>query len=223
MLLFWLGLTAAEATTFEESIEYALRQSPTAQMGEEDLVVARHRMGTSVSRLLPRLSLSERQIYRYNNPEKYNYSFHFGGGECIPTPESPCLPYVVVDGQLMVPEAVLSNSLSLSMVQPVAASTVVGVLQQHQGKKLTGLKVRGDSEQLVGQLVKSYGELQYQVEYREILERSLSLAEEMALAVQGMHAVGESTQLDLDKALLDVDEAQTNLAQLDRALPLYLE
>ena len=223
MLLLWLGLTAGEATTLEESIEFALRQSPTAQMGEEDLAMARHRMGTSVSRLLPSLSLSERQTYRYNNPEKYNYSFHYGGGECVPTPETPCLPYVVVDGQLMVPEAVMSNSLSLSMVQPVAASSVVGVLQQQQGKNLTVLKVRGDSEQLVGQLVNSYTELQYQAALQDILEGSLALAQEMAHAVQGMHAVGESTDLDVDKALLDVDEAQTNLDQLHRALPLYIE
>ena len=46
-------LTAqADSQTFEDTVRAARLDSPTAQMGREDLTMARHRVGQSAARLM---------------------------------------------------------------------------------------------------------------------------------------------------------------------------
>ena len=66
-------LLPAHAMTFEETVAIARDEGPVAVLGEYDRLIARTRVGSALALNLPRLSISERQTYRYSNPEKYSF------------------------------------------------------------------------------------------------------------------------------------------------------
>lgn len=221
--LFSQTLTAqADAQTFEETVRAARLGSPTAQMGQEDLTMARHRVGQSVARLMPQVSLSDTFTYRENNPEKYTFSIQ-DYIDCDEEQSILCLPFAITDGQITLPGNAYSNILSLSGGLPISSSSITGLLQQRLASEMTHIQVDSQDERLVIDLVSEYAELQYTVGSLIMYEESLSLATETLRAVEGQHAIGEATLLDLDRAQLEVDEAARSIAQIERALPGTLE
>jgi len=207
--------------TLEEVTQRARSDSPTAIIADADLDLARSRVGSAVSLMLPRVSLSERQTYRHNNPEKYSFSLD-GSATCEPSSTEPCIPLAVVDGQVTLPDSFLSNSFGLSAVESLSASTMVGVAQQKKAAELTETKVGGDEERLIQELLSAYSDLQYQVGLIAIQQRSIVIATELETAVRGSLTAGTATQLDHDRAALDLEEAVTKLSQLERRMPTYL-
>lgn len=214
-------LSARAAPSFEDTVRSARTSSPTAQMGEEDLTMARHRVGQSVARLMPQISASDTQTYRYNNPDKYTFGPD-GEAECDPEQGQLCLPLAITDGQITLPENTLSNILSVSGALPVSSGAITGVMQQRLAQQKTQIQVESQEEFLVLDLVNQYAELQYAVGALRMYEESLALAEETLRVVQGKHSAGEATALDLDQAGLDVDEAALAIAQIDRSMPTTL-
>ncbi|MEM6930793.1 MAG: hypothetical protein AAF602_27915, partial [Myxococcota bacterium] len=119
----------AAGATFEDHVRAARTDGPVAQMGDQDLTIARHRVGQSVSRLLPQISASETQTWRFNNPERYTFSF--GSEEDCDDQTSPfCLPVAIGNGQISLPENTLANSLGLTGVVPISSAAITGVVQQ---------------------------------------------------------------------------------------------
>jgi len=221
LLLFSPPTRAAPG--FEDTVQGARAVSPTAQMGAEDLIMARHRFAQSIARLLPAISASDNYTYRYSNPDLYSFGDDGSGESCDPEADGLCLPFTVIDGQVTIPDNSHSNSLSLSASLPVSAAVITSAMQQKNSQELTELQVLSQEEQLIQQVVGLYGDLQYTVGALVMYEESLALARETLTAVAGEHAVGEATDLDRDQARLDVDDAALTITQINRALPLMLE
>lgn len=217
-----LGLgSSAQARSFEDVVSHARAHSPTAELAADDLVIADSSYAQSIGRVTPAVSMSDRHTLRHNNPDAY--SFDLGTSDCEQDPSRPCIPFSVIDGQVVEASDTWSNSLSLSVSQPLSVSPFLSVLQNKRMQRLTRLTVQGDDEALVQQLVQQYGNLQFDVGALEIYEASLALALETEAATEGSHAAGESTDLDLDLARHDVAEARLKVAQTERLLPLDLE
>ena len=89
--------------------------------------------------------------------------------------------------------------------------------------RTTDITVRAEEEQTLGDLIRSYAELQYQLGADAVYRQQLTLAEELEAAVVGKHAVGEATPIELDRTRLDLEKAQANLATQRTSLPLALE
>ena len=220
--LLLLSLPATAAPGFEDTIQSARAVSPTAQMGEEDRIMARHRFAQSVARLFPAVSVSDNYTYRYSNPDLYSFGDDGSSESCDPDVDGFCLPFTVIDGQITLPDNSHSNSFTLSGTLPVSATSITSVMQQKSSQELTELQVLSQEEQLVQQTVGLYGDLQYTVGALVMYEESLALARETLTAVEGEHAVGEATDLDRDQARLDVDDAALTITQIRRALPLMM-
>lgn len=214
--------TARAEPSFEDTVRRARASSLTAQMGEEDLTMARHRMGQSVARLMPQISASDMHTYRYNNPDKYTFSLD-SEVDCDEEFSVLCLPFAITDGQITLPDNSLSNIFSLSGALPVSSTSITGVLQQRLLGQMTHIQVGAQDERLVLDLVSQYAELQYTVGALVMYEESLALSEETLQAVQGKLRAGTATDLDLAQAELDVDEAALAIAQIERALPTAME
>jgi outer membrane protein TolC len=222
MLLALLARDALAVPTLEEVIGTALRVSPTVQMGADDLSIADHSVGVVASSLMPRISASSRDTYRYSSPEKYIFDYSYDGTECDPTGEDPCIPFVVVEGQVVLPHDSWSRSRSLSASQSISVDPVMDLILQRERRVSTTIQVRSEEESLIFDLLSGYTDLQYQRGLVAIYDESLALAEELETAVAGQHAVGEATAIDLDSARLDTAQARLDLLQLHRAVPLSL-
>jgi len=222
MSMLLLASAALAEPSLEVVIDTARSASPTAQMGADDLAIADHSIGMVVSTLLPRISASSRDTYRYSSPDKYTFDYSYDGTECDPSGEDPCIPFIVVEGQVVLPYESWSRSRSLSGSQTLSVDPVMDLLQQRQRRVSTEIQVRSEEESLIFELISAYTDLQYQRGLRDITLESIALAEEMEAAIAGQHAVGEVTDLDLDSARQDTAEARLDLLQLDRAIPLSL-
>lgn len=214
--------TALAGVTLEAVIDTARRDSPTVQMSADDLTIADHTVGMVTSTLLPRISASSRDTYRYSNPEKYTFDYSYDGSECVPTEEDPCIPFVVIEGQVVIPNESWSRSRSLSGSQTLSVDPVMDLLEQRQRRVSTTIQVRSEEESLIFELIGAYTDLQYQRGQEALYTENILLAEEMEAAVTGQHAAGEATDLDLDAARLDTASARLDLLQLNRTIPLSL-
>ncbi len=214
---------ARAGISFEDAVRTARDQGPSAQRGEADLQIARARKGQSIARLLPQVSASDRFNRRVNNPERYTFSFD-SDEDCDPAVNPLCLPIALgEDGQITLPENTLSNSLGLRGSLPVNVRSLTGVRQAGLSQELTRLRVDAQDERLVLDLVGQYAELQYGVGALMQYEARLALAEETLAVVQGRFTAGEATELDVEQATIDVDEASLAIAQIERALPAGLD
>jgi outer membrane protein TolC len=220
LALLILAGTAAAAPGFEDTVRGARAVSPTAQMSAEDLIMARHRFAQAVARALPAVSISDSYTYRYNNPDRFSSGEDSG---CDPEVEPLCQIFTIVDGTLTLPDNSQSNTLSLSGSLPISSVVYTSAIQQRKAQQQTEVQVRSKEEQLIQQVVALFGDLQYTVAALEMYEASLALARETLEAVAGQQAVGESTELELAQAQLDVDDAALTITQIERALPLMLE
>lgn len=203
-------------------IEQARTVGPDMALARGDVEVARQHVGSAASFHLPRLSVSERQTYRYNNPERYTYSYEEEvGGACVDPSGSTCLPVVVIDGVVTAPENRLSSALSFTGVQPVIAPReVVAIRQAQAAVDLTEVKVKSTEERLVLDLLSAYFDLQASAAQREVYDRSLALEQELLANVERKVQTGQATELDLKRARLDVVQAESRIRQLDREVRL---
>ena len=196
----------------------ARADAPSIEVAQRELESAEHSVGNAVSLHMPRVSVSERQTYRYNNPEKYSYSYNFEeGGQCFDAAGNPCLPVVVIDGTVTAPESRWSNSLSFTGIQPVIAPREVVAIRQAQGR-VDGaeLKLKSQEEQLILDLVGAYLGLQAGLGQMDVYAQSLSLNEELEANLVVRVDTGQSAPLDLERSRLDVEESKARLRQAAR-------
>lgn len=208
-----------------EVIQAARDSAPAMDIAETDLEAAEHAVGSALSLNLPRLSVSDRQTYRFNNPEKYTYSYNVEqGGACLNDAESACLPVVVIDGVVTLPDSKWSNAVSVSGIQPLIAPRQIVAVKQAQGRvELARIKIKGAEEQLVMDLLSSWFQLQAAEGQREVYQRTLALDQELEANLVVRVDTGQSTQLDLERARLDVEEGKVRLRQLDESEALGAE
>jgi len=204
LLIAWL-VPARAAAPIADVVEDALRVSPTARMGQEDLIAARHRTAQSMARLLPAVSASDRYMLRYSAPQGDSADFVILGDLLVPTDQNQ------------------SASVGLSATLPLSAGSITGLMQARGAQDMTTLQVGSAEDQLVGDLVLLYGEVQYVAAARPRYAAQLEIAREALAAARDQRDLGEATELELSQARLDEAEAEAALESLERALPILLE
>jgi len=205
--------------TFDDLVAGVTGTGTTAQIVALQDRLARQRVGLSVSRLLPTISLSERVSAQFIDEDRYT-SLEQTAEECEAERGQPCDVLLLLDGYITLPDQTWSNSLRLTLRQPLLdLGAIHGVHQQEQQRRIADLQGRLQMEGEILELVQAYTDLQYDVQRLELQRRSAELSEETLGVVQTRHGIGEATTLELDQAQLDLDQARLELAQAERSLP----
>lgn len=217
-----LGREAGEAVPIAEVISSTRTSSPAVVTAKMDVEISALQARQALSLQLPHVSLSDRQTYRYNNPEAYTYDYYGDSSSCVPTADEPCPPpYVVVEGQVQAPEDLLSNALSLSVFQPlIAPRQVVAIMQSRERAETSAISVEGKEQQAVLDVVNAYFQMQALLSQKKVELAQLALSKEVEVATRGALKTGQTTQLDADRAQLDREMVEQKLRQLDEEMSL---
>jgi outer membrane protein TolC len=222
-LVIPLALTAsASAGSFAELVDHAALSSTTAQSVELDARIMRSQVGSSASRLLPNISLSESLTSIQIDSDRYSTEEQTDE-ECELERGRPCDPFVMLDGVIAIPATNLSHSVSVTGRQTVwSSSSVMGLLETKKQQQLRDLSGVQELEGQAWELVDAYVDLQFAVDDLALQRRTVELSAQSHAATRASHAAGTATDLDLELAALDERQARVDLAQAERAVPRTL-
>ncbi len=208
-----------DAIPLDRLLEYARAHGPDMLDAQDDIKMSKARVGSSVSRNLPRISMSNRLNFRHNNPDAYTYYIDIESGEECTDPESPtCLPIPIpvnIEESFTLPTESYSFSLNLTGYQPIfAPRQVLGAIKASRNLGMTRLRAERDEENLVMSLLIDYTTVQRSLEEEHIYRQSLEMARKMERIVATKLETGQATQLDYDQAVVDRMKAEQKLEQL---------
>ncbi len=208
-----------EPIPLDRLLEHARKHGPDMLDAQDDIKMSRARVGSSVARNLPRISMSNRLNYRHNNPDAYTYYIDIESGDECTDPSAPnCLPIPIpinVEESFTLPEDAYSFSLNLTGYQPVfAPKQVLNAIKSARNLEMTRLRARRDEEHLVLSLLLDYTAVQHNLEEERVYRESVELARKMERIVAARLETGQATRLDYDQAVVDRQKDEQKLEQL---------
>ncbi len=213
------GEANGDTIPLDRLLAHAREHGPDVLDAQDSIAVSRARLGSSIARNLPRLSMSNRLNYRHNNPDAYTIYIDIESGDECTDPSAPtCLPIPIpvnIEESFTLPTESYSFSLNFTGYQPVfAPRQVMSAVKASRNLEMTRLRAERDEENLVLSLLLDYTEVQHNVAEEDVYRRSLDLARKMERIVAAKLETGEATQLEYDQAVVDRMKAEQKLAQL---------
>lgn len=218
-----LAGTPSHAATFADLVDATRTTSTTAQVVALDERASRADVASSVSRVLPMVSLSDSLTWTALDEDRFVRE-----GETLEECEARlgrvCEQLLNLGGSFTIPGETVNHNLSLLGTQTLwNTRAVLGVAQAGTRRRLADTQGQMRMDQAAAQLVQAYVELQAAVETLRLARDASQVADEAFAATSVAHASGDATDLDRDLAELAVAEAQLDVQQAERALPLVLD
>lgn len=221
-----LGLLAAppaHAATFADLTDATLNTSTTAQVVELDSEVSRAEVASSVSRVLPMVSLSDSFTWTALNTDRFQQEGETAE-ECEARVGRVCEQLLNLGGSFTIPGETVNHNLSIVGTQTFwNTRAVLGIAEAGTRRRLADTQGRMRMDRAVAELVQAYVELQAGAETLGLSRDALQVAEAHLAATKAAHALGDATDLDLDLAELDVEKTRVDVQQGERALPRTLD
>lgn len=221
-----LGVLAAprsHAATFAELADATLTTSTTAQVVALDVKASRAAVASSVSRVLPMVSVSDSLTWTAIDSDRFQREGETAE-ECEARLGRVCEQLLNLGGSFTIPGETVNHTLSLLGTQTLwNTRAVLGIAQAGTRLRLADTQGRMRVDQAAAELVRAYVELQAAVETLRLSRDALQVAEEGLAATKAAHASGDATDLDRDLAELGVEQARVDVQQGERALPRILD